>query len=163
MLRVALDGIVPAAHDSQGCRVIFGHSNAIIVSHGIRMGTAELYRAVEVMPEVLDALVVDLEYLGRESYMALFVVLAPGMVLDDLLQARIVDNIRRALSPRHVPSEILAIDEVPRTLSGKKLELPVKKLLMGEPAERVVNRDAMANPASLDWFVSFARERARRR
>ena len=120
------------------------------------MGTSELYRAVEALPEVLDSLVVDLEYLGRESYMPLFVVLRPGHELDDAMRERITSGIRSALSARHVPNEIYAILEVPRTLSGKKLELPIKRLLLGQPVEKVVNRDAMGNPASLDWFVDFA-------
>ncbi len=140
--------------------VIYGRSDATINRHGIRMGTAELYRAVEALPEVLDSLVVDLEYLGRESWMPLFVVLRDGHVLDDALVARLNGEIRTALSARHVPNDIFAIAAVPRTLSGKKLELPVKKLLMGQPVERVVNRDAMVNPDSLDWFVALAASRS---
>jgi acetoacetyl-CoA synthetase len=139
--------------------VIYGRSDATINRHGIRMGTAELYRAVEALPEVLDSLVVDLEYLGRESYMPLFVVLRAGVVLNDELRQRINARIREALTARHVPDEIFAIDEVPRTLSGKKMELPVKRLLLGHPLEKVAHADAMANPASLDWFVDFASRR----
>ena len=139
--------------------VIYGRSDATINRHGIRMGTAELYRAVEAIPEVLDSLVVDLEYLGRASYMPLFVVLRPGVALSDELKTRIVARIRAALSARHVPDEIIAIAEVPRTLSGKKMELPVKKLLLGQPMEKVVHADAMANPASLAWFVEFEQRR----
>jgi acetoacetyl-CoA synthetase len=140
--------------------IIYGRSDATINRHGIRMGTAELYRAVEAIPEVIDSLVVDLEYLGRDSYMPLFVVLRPGVALDDALKQRIVARIREALSARHVPDEIIAIPEVPRTLSGKKMELPIKKLLLGHPLEKVAHPDAMANPASLDWFVEFAHRRA---
>jgi len=103
--------------------------------------------------------VVDLEYLGRESWMALFVVLRPQAVLDDALAARLVSAIRTALSPKHVPDAMFAIPEVPRTLSGKKLEVPVKRMLLGEPAQRVVQRDAMANPESLAWFERFAASR----
>jgi acetoacetyl-CoA synthetase len=139
--------------------IIYGRSDATINRHGIRMGTAELYRAVEALPEVLDSLVVDLEYLGRESYMPLFVVLRPGVTLDDSLKQRINSRIREALTARHVPSEILAISEVPRTLSGKKMELPIKRLLLGHPLEQVAHADAMANPACLAWFVEFARRR----
>ena len=124
------------------------------------MGTAELYRAVEAVPEVVDSLVVDLEYLGRESYMPLFVVLRAGTTLDDTLKERLNAAIRSALSARHIPSEILAIPEVPRTLSGKKMELPIKKLLLGHPLEKVAHADAMANSASLQWFVEFAASRA---
>jgi acetoacetyl-CoA synthetase len=123
------------------------------------MGTSELYRAVEALPEVMDSLVVDLEYLGRESWMPLFVVLRPGHELDAATRARINAAIRDALSPRFVPDQIFVVPEIPRTLSGKKQELPIKKLLLGQPLEKVVNRDAMANPASLDWFVQLARER----
>jgi acetoacetyl-CoA synthetase len=141
--------------------IIYGRSDATINRFGIRMGTAELYRAVEAVPEVIDSLVVDLEYLGRESYMPLFVVLCPGTELDDALKGRLNEAVRTALSARHVPSEIVAIPEVPRTLSGKKMELPIKKLLLGQPLEKVAHADAMANPASLAWFVEFATRRAR--
>jgi acetoacetyl-CoA synthetase len=139
--------------------IIYGRSDATINRLGIRMGTAELYRAVEAIPEVIDSLVVDLEYLGRESYMPLFVVLRAAVALDDALKDRLTQAIRSALSARHVPSEIIAIPEVPRTLSGKKMELPIKRLLLGHPLEKVAHADAMANPASLAWFVEFARGR----
>ena len=142
----------------EGC-VIFGRSDATINRHGLRMGTSELYSAVEALPEVVDSLVVDLEYLGRESYMPLFVVLRTGCTLDDALQAKIVNAIKTALSPRFVPNAIFQVAEVPRTLSGKKQELPIKKLLLGQPLEKVVNKDAMANPGCLDWYVAFAKKR----
>lgn len=170
--------------------VIFGRSDSTINRYGIRMGTAEIYRVVEAFPEVADSLVIDLEYLGRDSYMALFVVLrepgsnvagvgakgpAPdgavageasrqsgtgGTGVTSELRARLLDTIRTQLSARHVPNEVFAIPEVPRTLSGKKLEVPVKKILLGQPVEKSVNRDSMANPESIDWFVAFARGRA---
>jgi acetoacetyl-CoA synthetase len=142
-----------------GSCIIYGRSDATINRHGLRMGTSELYSAVEALPEVLDSLVVDLEYLGRESYMPLFVVLRPGAVLDDATRRRINDAIKTALSPRFVPNAVFQVPEVPRTLSGKKQELPIKKLLLGQPIDKVVNRDAMANPACLDWYVAFARRR----
>jgi acetoacetyl-CoA synthetase len=145
-----------------GSCIIYGRSDATINRYGLRMGTSELYSAVEAIPEVLDSMVVDLEYLGRESYMPLFVVLRPGVELDDALRARINDAIKTALSPRFVPNDIFAVPEIPRTLTGKKQELPIKKLLLGQPLEKVVNRDAMANPASLDWYSSFARQRQAR-
>ena len=144
----------------RGGAIIYGRSDATINRHGIRMGTAELYSAVEVLPEVLDSLVVDLEYLGRESYMPLFVVLREGLVLDAELTKRLKNSIKTALSARHVPNEIFQVSAVPRTLSGKKMELPVKKLLMGTPAEQVFKLDAMANAACVEWFVGFARQRA---
>jgi acetoacetyl-CoA synthetase len=112
------------------------------------------------MPEVVDSLVVDLEYLGRESYMPLFVVLRDGLTLDDALAKRLKNSIKNALSARHVPNEILQVAAVPRTLSGKKMELPVKKLLMGTPADQVFKLDAMANAACVEWFSEFARLRA---
>ena len=142
-----------------GC-TIYGRSDATINRHGLRMGTSEIYSAVESLPEVLDSLVVDLEYLGRESYMPLFVVLRAGSTLDAALRGRIAAAIRTALSPRFVPDAIFAVAEVPRTLSGKKQELPIKKLLLGQPIDKVVNRDAMANPGCLDWYVAFAAQRA---
>ena len=124
------------------------------------MGTSEIYKAVESQPEVLEAMVVDLEYLGRDSYMPLFVVLREGVQLSEALKQRINQAIRSALSPRFVPDAIVQVAEVPRTLSGKKQELPIKKLLLGQPLERVVNRDAMANPGCLDWYVAYAARRA---
>ncbi|MBC5782544.1 acetoacetate--CoA ligase [Ramlibacter sp. USB13] len=143
-----------------GC-IIYGRSDATINRHGLRMGTSELYSAVEALPEVLDSMVVDLEYLGRESYMPLFVVLRPGVALDAAMKAKLSGAIRTALSPRFVPDEILQVPEIPRTLSGKKQELPIKKLLLGQPIEKVVNRDAMANPGCLEWYVAFAERRLR--
>jgi acetoacetyl-CoA synthetase len=142
-----------------GSCIIYGRSDATINRHGLRMGTSELYSAIEALPEVLDSMVVDLEYLGRESYMPLFVVLRPGHVLDDAMKARLNQAVKTALSPRFVPNEIFAVPEIPRTLSGKKQELPIKKLLLGQALEKVVNRDAMANPACLDWYVAFAQKR----
>ena len=144
----------------RGGAIVYGRSDATINRHGLRLGTSEIYRAVEVIPEVLDSLVVDLEYLGRESYMPLFVVLREGHALTPELEARIRSRIKTATSPKYAPNEILSVAEVPRTLSGKKLELPIKKLLLGHPIDKVVNRDAMANPKSLDWFVAFAARRA---
>jgi len=144
---------------SHGGCVIFGRSDATINRHGLRMGTSELYSAVEALPEVVDSMVVDLEYLGRESYMPLFVVLREGMVLDAALKDKINNAIRTALSPRFVPNGTFQVAEIPRTLSGKKQELPIKKLLLGQPLEKVVNKDAMANPGCLQWYVEFAQGR----
>jgi acetoacetyl-CoA synthetase len=110
------------------------------------------------LPEVRDSLVVDLEYLGRPSHMPLFVVLHADVQLDDALKARIADAIRTQASARHVPNEIWMVDEVPRTLTGKKMEVPVRRLLLGAPVEKVAHPDAMANPNSLDFFVRLARE-----
>ena len=145
---------------ANGGAIIYGRSDATINRHGIRMGTAELYRAIEALPEVVDSLVVDLEFLGRESYMPLFVVLREGLVLDEPLVRRMKDAIRSALSARHVPNEIVQVQSIPRTLSGKKMELPVKKLLLGAAADDVFKLDAMANADSVAWFADFAGRRA---
>jgi acetoacetyl-CoA synthetase len=144
----------------RGTCVIYGRSDTTINRHGIRMGTAEIYRVVEDCPEVLDSLVVDLEYLGRPSHLALFVVLRPGFALDDALKARLKDRIRTAASARHVPDEVYGIEEVPRTLTGKKMELPVRRLLLGAPVEKVASPEAMANPRSLGFFVGLAKRLA---
>ena len=175
--------------------VIYGRSDSTINRHGIRMGTSELYRVVEQFPEVADSLVVDLEYLGRDSYLALFLVLrdqggaagsgpeaagaaasgaaaskacevdsadaARATGIPSELRDRLFDAIRAKLSARHVPNGVFAIAEVPRTLSGKKMEVPVKKILLGHPIEKSVNRDSMANPGSIDWFAAFARGRGK--
>ena len=144
----------------RGGAIIYGRSDATINRHGIRMGTSELYRAVEELPEILDSLVVDLEFLGRESYMPLFVVMRPGHELTPQLETMLRERIKVALSARHVPNEIFQVTEIPRTLSGKKMELPVKKLLLGHALDKIANPDAMANPGSLQWFVDFAAKRA---
>ena len=150
-------------HGSHDSAIIYGRSDATINRHGIRMGTAELYRAVEALPEVLDSLVVDLEFLGRESWMPLFVVLRDGWTLDAALEARLRSAIRSALSARHVPNTLHQVTAIPRTLSGKKMELPVKKLLLGADPAQVLNRDAMANGDCIPWFVEFARQHAHAR
>jgi acetoacetyl-CoA synthetase len=138
--------------------VIYGRSDSTINRHGIRMGTAEIYRVVEELPEIRDSLVVDLEYLGRTSFMPLFVVLAPGAALDDALKTRIAQQIRNKASARHVPNEIYQVDEIPRTLTGKKMEVPVRRLLLGAAPEKVASADAMANPKSIDFFLRMAEE-----
>ena len=144
----------------RGGAVVYGRSDATINRQGVRMGTSELYRVVEELPEVLDSLVVDLEYLGRASWMSLFVVLREGAVLDDTLREKIRRRLREALSPRHVPDEIVAVPAVPRTLSGKKMEVPIKKLMLGQPLARVASADAMANPECLAWYEAHAARRA---
>jgi acetoacetyl-CoA synthetase len=140
----------------RGTAVISGRSDATINRGGVRMGTSELYRAVLALDEVLDALVVDLPKEGTAGFIALFVVLREGAELDDELVARIRARLREDCSPRHVPDAVERIAEVPRTLSGKALEVPVKRILMGVPAEQAASRDALANPAALDWFVARA-------
>ncbi len=145
---------------SRGTAIIYGRSDSTINRQGVRMGTSEIYRAVAAVPAVLDALVVDLPRPGTEGWMPLFVVLRDGDQLDDELVGEIKRRIREQCSPRHVPDEIYAIAEVPRTLSGKVLEVPVKRILTGTPPERAASRDSLANPEALDWFVEFARKPA---
>ncbi len=141
---------------SRGTAIIYGRSDSTINRQGVRMGTSEIYRAVQAVPEVVDALVVDIPREGTEGWMPLFVVLAEGAELDDELVNRVKKSIRESCSPRHVPNEVFAIAEVPRTLSGKVLEVPVKRILMGEPVDRAASRDSLANPSSLDYFVELA-------
>ncbi len=143
--------------------VIYGRSDSTINRHGVRVGTSELYRAIEAVPEVLDSLIVDLESLGQPSYLPLFVVLREGVALDDALKQRINEAIRRALSARQIPDEIIQVAEVPRTLNGKKMEVPVRNILLGVPAERAATPGSMANPAALDFFVALAGRRKRER
>ena len=140
----------------RGTAIIYGRSDSTINRQGVRMGTSEIYRAVQAVPEVLDALVVDIPKPGTEGWMPLFVVLREGEELSDELVASIRRSIRETCSPRHVPDELFAISEVPRTLSGKVLEVPVKRILTGTPVEQAASRDSLANPAALDWFVEFA-------
>jgi acetoacetyl-CoA synthetase len=141
----------------RGTAIISGRSDATINRGGIRIGTAEIYRAVLADDAVLDALAVDLPRPGTEGWMPLFVVLGDGVTLDEELTARIKRRIRDDCSPRHVPDEIVQISEVPRTLSGKATEVPVKRILMGVDVGRAISRDALANPQSLDTFVELAR------
>jgi acetoacetyl-CoA synthetase len=140
----------------RGTAIITGRSDATINRGGVRMGTAEIYRAVLSLPEVVDALVVDLPREGTQGYMPLFVVLQPGRSLDEELVETIRARIREDCSPRHVPDEIRAVPAVPRTLSGKVLEVPVKRILSGEESERTVSRDSLADPEALRPFEELA-------
>ncbi len=141
---------------SRGTAVIYGRSDSTINRSGIRMGTSEIYRAVLGIDAIVDALVVDIPRPGTEGWMPLFVVLREGAELDDDLRREIARRVREHCSPRHVPDEVFPIAEVPRTLSGKVLEVPVKRILMGTPPEKAASRDSLANPAALDWFVELA-------
>jgi acetoacetyl-CoA synthetase len=142
----------------RGTAVIYGRSDSTINRGGVRMGTSEIYRAVLDVDEVLDALVVDLPRAGTDGWMPLFVVLREGAELDDDLVAEIRKRVREDCSPRHVPNEIRQIAEVPRTLSGKVLEVPVKRILMGTPVAEAASRESLANPEALDYFVELAEE-----
>jgi acetoacetyl-CoA synthetase len=141
---------------SRGTAVIYGRSDSTINRGGIRMGTSEIYRAVLSIEEIVDALVVDVPRAGTDGWMPLFVVLREGAELDSELPREIARRVRERCSPRHVPDEVFRIAEVPRTLSGKALEVPVKRILMGTPVEKAVSRDSLANPASLDYFTEMA-------
>jgi acetoacetyl-CoA synthetase len=139
-----------------GC-VIYGRSDATLNRGGVRMGTSEFYRVVERFPEVADSLVVDTGGLGREGRLVLYLVLTPGVSLDGKLTAAIKAALRSELSPRHVPDEIRQVPGIPRTLSGKKLEVPVRKILLGTPPEQAADPDALANPEVLRWFAPAER------
>ncbi|MGN6557978.1 MAG: acetoacetate--CoA ligase [Solirubrobacterales bacterium] len=144
----------------RGTAVIYGRSDSTINRGGIRMGTSEIYRAVLDIDDVLDALVVDVPRPGTDGWMPLFVVLREGAELDEELPREIARRVRERCSPRHVPDEVFQIEEVPRTLSGKVLEVPVKRILMGTPPEKAASRDSLANPAALDYFVAMAKRLA---
>jgi acetoacetyl-CoA synthetase len=145
----------------RGSAVIYGRSDSTINRGGIRMGTAEIYRAALMSDAVVDALAVDVPPLDGtgDSWLALFVVLAEGAELTDEVKQAIRARIRSDCSPRHVPDDIVAVEAVPRTLSGKVLEVPVKKVLMGGDPDKAASRDSLANPAAFDWFVDFAQTR----
>jgi len=141
-----------------GC-YIYGRSDSTLNRYGVRIGSAEIYRAVEALDDVADSLVVCLELPGGEFYMPLFVRAAAGVAVDDALRARIVAKLRTDCSPRHVPDEIIGVDAIPYTLTGKKMEVPVRRILAGMPPEKVASRDAMMQPEALDWYVRFAESR----
>ncbi len=143
--------------DEEGRSVIFGRSDSTLNRGGVRMGTSEFYRVVDILPEIVDSLVIDTGTLGTEGELWLFVVLAEGHGLDEGLVARLRKTLRAELSPRHVPDEIRAVPDVPRTLSGKKLEVPIRKLLAGVPEEKALKRGTLANPECLAPLLAAAR------
>jgi acetoacetyl-CoA synthetase len=146
--------------DPEGRCVITGRSDATLNRGGVRLGTAEFYSVVESLPEIADSVVVHLEQdTNPNGELLLFVVLTEGVQLDEALRARIRNELRTALSPRHIPDEIHQVRSVPRTLSAKKLEVPVKRILTGTPVEAAAARGALANPESLAAFEELARER----
>lgn len=140
----------------QGTIQILGRSDSTLNRGGVRIGTSEVYRGVELVDAVADSLAVSIELPGGGHYLPLFVQLKPGLALDVDIKTAINQSLRTNFSPRHVPDAIFQIDEVPYTLTGKKMETPVKKILMGVAPEKAANRDAMKNPASLDYFLAFA-------
>lgn len=141
-----------------GGAVIYGRSDSTLNRMGVRMGSSDIYSIVEAIPEVLDSLILGIELQGGGYYMPLFVVLDGGATLDAALKAKIKREISTNLSPRHVPDDIVQIAEVPRTLNGKKLEVPIKKLFVGVPLEKAVNPGSVANFAAVEFFITFARE-----
>ncbi|MEZ4961397.1 MAG: acetoacetate--CoA ligase [Saprospiraceae bacterium] len=138
--------------------IIYGRSDATLNKGGVRIGTAEIYQAMDHVPEIRDSLIVNLELEGGNDYMPLFVLLREGESLTDGLKRKIKQTLRTEYSPRHVPDDIIAVPDIPYTISGKKLEAPVKKILMGKPLEKAANVDSMKNPESLEFFVAFARQ-----
>jgi acetoacetyl-CoA synthetase len=146
-------------HPDHSCEVT-GRSDATLNRGGVRLGTAEFYRVVEELPEVEDSLVVHLpDAAGGNGELLLFVVPAPGVSSDDALRRTIATELRQALSPRHVPDQVIAVPAIPRNLTGKKLEVPVKRLLQGARPDDIASRDALADPSAWDAFVALAADR----
>ncbi|GJM31386.1 MAG: acetoacetyl-CoA synthetase [Saprospiraceae bacterium] len=142
----------------RGSLVIYGRSDATLNRHGVRIGTSEIYSAINQIQEIKDSLVINLELSGGRHYMPLFVVLEEGQELDENLVKKINSTLRSMYSPRHVPDEILVVSDIPYTISGKKLEAPAKKILMGIAVNKAANRDAMRNPEALDFFIEMAKK-----
>jgi acetoacetyl-CoA synthetase len=138
----------------RGSLVILGRSDATLNRQGVRIGTAEIYRAINLIPEIKDSLIVNLELANGDHYMPLFVLTESGELTEALVQ-QIRSTLRKECSPRHVPDEVILVPDIPYTISGKKLEAPVKKILIGRPVEKAANRDSMRNPDSLNFFVNF--------
>jgi acetoacetyl-CoA synthetase len=142
--------------NARGGAYIYGRSDSTLNRYGVRIGSAEIYRAVDALPEVADSLIVCLELPGGGFYMPLFVKTAPGVALDEALRAKIAARLRADCSPRHVPDEMHAVAAIPYTLTGKKMEVPIRRILAGAVPSRVASRDAMMDPSALDWYVAFA-------
>jgi len=141
--------------NKRGGAYIYGRSDSTLNRYGVRIGTAELYRPVEKMPEVVDSLVVCIELPGGQFFMPMFLQLAEGVELTEELQKKITSELRSNCSPRHVPDKYYVINEVPYTLTGKKLEVPVRKLLLGWPLEKAASRDSMKNPDAVEFFLNY--------
>ena len=144
---------------STGSLIIFGRSDATLNRHGIRIGTSEIYSGVDTVKEVKDSLVLNLELSGGKHYMPLFVVLNDGFELNDEIKRKIVHALKSLYSARHVPDEIIAVNDIPYTISGKKMEAPIKKILMGVPLDKAVKVDATKNPESLNYFIELSKEK----
>jgi acetoacetyl-CoA synthetase len=137
---------------------VLGRSDATLNRHGVRIGTAEIYRSLAGLEEIEDSLIVNLDLPGGKFFMPLFVKLRDGRRLDDAMRERIRARLRSDYSPRHVPDKIYQVEAIPATLTGKKLEIPVRRILMGMNPDKAANRAAMANPAALDYFISYAKQ-----
>lgn len=143
--------------DDTGQCIIFGRSDSTINRSGVRIGSSDIYRAVETLDEVVDSLVIDLELLNQTKSLYLFVVLKESIELNEELQAKIKEKIKNIVSPKFVPDKIFAIDDVPKTINGKKLEVPIRKILLGFNPDKVLNYDSMSNPESVNYFVELAK------
>ena len=143
--------------DEMGRNVIYGRSDSTLNRGGVRMGTSDFYRVVDTFPEIVDSLVIDTGSLGDSGELWLFVVMAAGCDLDEGFTDRLRERLRKDLSPRHVPDQIRAVPDVPKTLSGKKLEVPIRKILAGVPEEKALNRGTLANPESIAPLLGAAR------
>jgi acetoacetyl-CoA synthetase len=141
----------------RGGIVIFGRSDATLKARGIRIGTSEIYRTIVLVPGVEDGLIVNLDLSGGKFFMPLFVKLSDGLTLDDAMRKKINDRLRTEYTPRHIPDKIYQVPAIPYTISGKRMEVPVRRILAGFPLAKAANRDAMANPAALDFFIDYAR------
>ncbi|MDX1629775.1 MAG: acetoacetate--CoA ligase, partial [Fulvivirga sp.] len=138
--------------------VIYGRSDATLNRGGVRIGTSEVYRAVNKVQEIKDSMIISIEKNNGDFYMPLFVVLDKHEKLDDALIQKVKKTIREEYTPRHVPDEIIQVPEIPYTISGKKTETPVKKVLMGKDISNSMNKDALKNPSAMDFFIDFAKK-----
>jgi acetoacetyl-CoA synthetase len=146
-----------ARFNARGGSFVLGRSDATLNRHGVRIGTAEIYRSLAELPEIEDSIIVNLDLPGGKFFMPLFVRLRDGVQLDDAVRDRIKLRLRTDYTPRHVPDKVYQVDAIPSTLTGKKLEVPVRRILMGIPADKAANRAALANPDALDFFVEYAK------
>ena len=148
---------VPYARNRRGGCFVLGRSDATLNRQGVRIGSAEIYRALASLPRIRHAMVVNLDLPGGQFFMPLFVALAPGDTLDQELVQAIRTRLREEYTPRHVPDQVYQVPEIPVTLTGKLMEVPVRRILMGVPREQAANTGAMANPGALEWFADFVR------
>ncbi|WP_075527285.1 acetoacetate--CoA ligase [Sporosarcina ureilytica] len=144
--------------NENGSCVIYGRSDSTINRSGVRMGTSDVYRVIGTLDEAIDSLVIDLEVIGKSASLILFIVLKEGFILNEELKSKIKNQIREHLSPRFAPDEIYEVEDIPKTLNGKKLEVPIRKLLLGFDADKVINPDSMGNPESLPFFLELAKK-----